>query len=364
MNPLKTVQGLGQSIWLDDIHRGMLNNGDFQRYIDNDGITGVTSNPAILKKAILDHNDYDTAIVQLAIQNTDARSSYEKLVIADLQQAADLLHPAFVNSNGRDGFVSMEVSPHYARDTEKTITAGRRLWKMLDRPNILIKVPATREGLPAIRTLIGEGINVNATLLFSVSRYREIAQAYIDGLSDRMMAGLAIENIASVASFFLSRIDVKVDKELTSRENTSALRGKAAIASSRLAYQVYKELFTSSEWQKLASAGAQPQRLLWASTSTKDPSYSDVMYVEALIGADTINTLPVKTLIAYRDHGQAAVRIENDLEKSAAELKQIADLGINMEDVAQQLENEGLEKFIKPFDILLETLKSKIKAIK
>jgi transaldolase len=233
INPLKAARELGQNIWLDDIHRGMLNSGDFQRYIDNDGISGVTSNPAILKKAILDHDDYDTAIAQLANENTDARSAYEKLVIADLQQAADLLRPIYDDSNCQDGFVSMEVSPHYAHDTEKTINAGRRLWKMLDRPNVLIKVPTTKEGLPAITALIADGINVNATLLFSVVRYREVAAAYIAGIQDRVNAGLPVENIASVASFFLSRIDVLVDKKLSALDAPSdlkaELKGKAAI---------------------------------------------------------------------------------------------------------------------------------------
>ena len=359
-NPLKSVQELGQSSWLDDIHRGMLNNGDFQSYIDNDGITGVTSNPAILKKAILDRDDYDAAIAQLASENTDARSAYEKLVIADLQQAADLLRPIYDDSNGQDGLVSMEVSPHYAHDTEKTIHAGRRLWEMLARPNVLIKVPVTKEGLPAIRALIADGINVNATLLFSVSRYREVAAAYIAGIQDRVNAGLSVEKIASVASFFLSRIDVMVDKRLSSMEAPGELRGKTAIASSRMAYQVYKQLFSGSEWQTLANVGAHPQRLLWASTSTKDPSYPDVMYVEALIGEKTVNTLPLKTLNAYRDHGMPAVRLEDELEQSEAVLQQIDELGIDMEVVAQQLEDEGLEKFIQPFDVLLETLESKL----
>ena len=359
-NPLKAVQNLGQSIWLDDIHRGMLNNGDFQGYIDNDGISGVTSNPAILKKAILDHDDYDTAITLLADKKTDARTAYEQLVIADLQQAADLLRPQYESSQARDGYVSMEVSPHYAHDTELTITAARRLWKMLNRPNVMIKVPTTVAGLDAIRTLTAEGININATLLFSISRYQLVAEAYLAGLTERHNRGLPIKNIASVASFFLSRIDVKVDKTLSSLGAEAELRGQVAIASSRLAYQVYKQQFSGREWLKLVDAGAQSQRLLWASTSTKDPSYNDVMYVEALIGADTVNTLPLKTLNAFRDHGQAALRLENELEESAVLFKQIADLGINMEDIAQQLEDEGLEKFIKPFDVLLETLKSKL----
>lgn len=359
-NPLKIIQTLGQSIWLDDIHRGMLNNGDFQSYIDNDGITGVTSNPAILKKAILDRDDYDAEISQLASENTDARSAYEKLVIADLQQAADLLRPIYDDSNGKDGFVSMEVSPHYAHDTQTTVQAGRRLWGMLDRPNVLIKVPVTKEGLPAISTLIAEGINVNATLLFSVSRYREVAAAYMTGIQDRVNAGLPVEKIASVASFFLSRIDVLVDKNLDALRDQDRLKGKAAIAAARLAYQDYRKLFSGKNWQALASKGAQPQRLLWASTSTKDPSYPDVMYVEALIGDNTVNTLPLKTLNAYRDHGVPTASLEDELEQSTAILNSLAGIGIDMEAIAQQLEEEGLGKFIKPFDILLETMESKL----
>ena len=359
-NPLKAVQQLGQSIWLDDIHRGMLNNGDFKGYIDHDGITGVTSNPAILKKAILDHHDYEPAIAQLANENSDAKSAYEKLVIADLQQAADLLHPAYESSSGRDGFVSMEVSPHLAHDTAESVTAGRRLWKMLDRPNVMIKVPATIKGLPAIRMLIADGVNVNATLLFSVSRYRDVAEAYIAGIRDRLDLRLPVERVASVASFFLSRIDVLIDKKLSTVQGHDELLGKAAIAASRTAYQVWKELFTGSEWLTLAAAGARPQRLLWASTGTKDPSYSDVMYVDALIGANTVNTLPIKTLFAYQDHGQPALRIEQDLKQAKALLQSIENLGINMETVAGQLEDEGLQKFIEPYDVLLETLQAKL----
>jgi transaldolase len=359
-NPLKIAQQLGQSIWLDDIHRGMLNNGDFQAYIDNDGVSGVTSNPAILKKAILDHDDYDAAIALLAKKNTDTETAYEDLVISDLQKAADLLRPAYEVSRGNDGFVSMEVSPHYAHDTEKTVNEGKRLWSLLERPNVLIKVPSTIEGLPAIRTLIADGVNVNATLLFSVSRYREVAKAYIAGISDRLKLDLSVDNIASVASFFLSRIDVLVDKKLSSLGRHDDLQGKTAIAASRLAFQDWKRLFSGSQWQLLADAGAQPQRLLWASTGTKNPSYSDVMYVEALIGENTINTLPVKTLNAYRDHGQPAVRVEQNLDQAQAVLEDLAGLGINMDAIAQQLEDEGLIKFIEPFDVLLQTLRTKL----
>lgn len=360
-NPLKTLQTFGQSIWLDDIHRGMLNNGDFKRYIDEDGISGVTSNPAILNKAILGHDDYDAPIARLAKEGKDARNIYEVLVIEDLHRAADLLRPGYDESEGRDGFVSMEVDPHLAHDSDKTIAAARRLWGLLDRPNIMIKVPATMAGLSAIRCLIAEGINVNATLLFSVSRYRDVAQAFIDGVQDRVDAGLSIEKVASVASFFLSRIDVLVDRILEEKGDNEKLYGQAAIAASRMAYQHYWKIIGSGEWKELSKAGAQPQRLLWASTSTKNESYSDVMYVEPLIGADTVNTLPIKTLDAYRDHGMPALRIGDELAQSVETLNKLNKLGIDMEAVAQQLEDEGIEKFVQPFDELLATLEEKIR---
>ncbi|HHO67697.1 MAG TPA: transaldolase, partial [Gammaproteobacteria bacterium] len=272
MNPLRQLQSLGQSIWLDDIHRGLLTGGGFRRLIEEDGISGVTSNPAILRKAILDHDDYDAAIGQLAREGSDARAAYETLVLEDLRQAADLLQPVYAASGGRDGYVSMEVSPHLAYDTEATVIAARRLWGLLDRPNVMIKVPATPEGLPAIRSLISEGINVNATLLFSLARYREVAQAFIDGLQDRQRLGKPLDGVASVASFFMSRIDVLVDKLLDSvqdealRPRALALRGKTAIASGKIAYQDYKALFAGPDWDALAGAGARSQRLLWAST--------------------------------------------------------------------------------------------------
>ena len=363
-NPLRILQTFGQSIWLDDIHRGMLKNGDFQSYIDEDGISGVTSIPAILNKAILGHDDYDAPIARLAGEGKDARGIYEELVIEDLRQAADLLRPAYDECEGRDGFVSMEVDPHLAHDSDKTVAAARRLWDLLDRPNIMIKVPATEAGLPAIRSLTAEGINVNATLLFSVSRYRDVAQSYINGIQDRVTEGLPVDRVASVASFFLSRIDMLVDRILEEKGDNQELHGKTAIAASRMAYQAYWELIGGEQWKTLSHAGANPQRLLWASTSTKNPSYSDVMYVEPLIGDDTVNTLPLKTLDAYRDHGKPALRISDDLEQSAATIIELAGLGVDMEQVAQQLEDEGVAKFVQPFDELLATLQEKIEAVK
>ena len=367
-NPLHSLKQLGQSLWLDDIHRGMLNNGDFKNYIDQDGISGVTSNPAILKNAIVDRDDYDDAIAQLKNTGIDARGAYEKLVIEDLQRAADLLRPIYDTTAGVDGYVSMEVSPHYAYDTEETIRAAKRLWELLDRPNIMIKIPATREGIPAISSLIAEGMNINITLIFSLSRYRDVAKAYIEGLNHRLKEGKPIDSIASVASFFMSRIDVLIDKQLDAlaiqdkekATDIAAIRGNIAIVSAKLAYQHYKRTFTADSWKPFAEAGAKTQRLLWASTSTKDPSFSKVKYIDELIAADTVNTVPQKTIQAYRETGKPELRLENNLESTIETLSQLAKMGIDLGASAQQLEDEGLQKFIKPFDLLLETLKQRL----
>lgn len=363
-NPLLMVKHLGQSIWLDYIQRALLTSGEFQHIIDEDGVSGVTSNPAILHKAIVEHHDYDEAIK--AIHATDAAKLYEQLAIADLQQAADMLAPQYTASKGRDGFVSMEVSPQLAYDMVTTVNEARRLWSVLDRPNTLIKVPATPAGVSAIKQLIADGINVNATLLFSLERYREVAQAYLEGLEIRAEKRESLNTVTAVASFFLSRIDTLVDNKLdslekeTTQQQVQVLRGKTAIASARLAYQDYKQIFAGERWQRLAAAGARTQRLLWASTSTKDPSYSDVKYIEALIGVDTINTLPLETLAAYRDHGQPKLRLEQDIEMARATLDGLADLGLNLNTLTEQLEQEGVQKFTTAYTSLLENLKQRI----
>lgn len=367
-NPLLALKQLGQSLWLDDIHRGMLNNGVFENYIEQDGINGVTSNPAILKNAIVDHKDYDEAIAALKKSGIDARGAYEKLVIEDLQRAADFLRPVYDETSGVDGYVSLEVSPHYAYDTGETVRAARRLWKLLDRPNIMIKVPATREGIPAIRTLIAEGININVTLIFSLSRYRDVAKAFNEGLDDRLKAGKPIAGIASVASFFMSRIDVLIDRQLDALAeqdkekvtDIAVVRGEIATVSAKLAYQHYKRTFSSDAWQPFADAGAQTQRLLWASTSTKDPSFSKVKYLDALIAPDTVNTVPQKTIKAYREEGKPALRLEQNPEAAIAMLSLLAKLGIDLGASTQQLEDEGLKKFVKPFDQLLDTLQQRL----
>ncbi|MGE0116011.1 MAG: transaldolase [Steroidobacteraceae bacterium] len=350
-NPLMQLKTFGQSIWLDDIRRAWLNDGTLATLIGADGICGLTSNPAIFRKSIVENHDYDAAIARLAQAGADVQTMYETLVMDDVRAAADLLLPTYESTQRRDGYVSLEVSPHLAHDTPATIAEAQRLWNTVARPNLMIKVPGTAAGLPAIRRLIAAGINVNVTLLFSVERYRETAEAYLVGLEDRLQDGKSPDGIASVASFFLSRIDVLIDKRLDSG-GMSQLRGKAAIASARLAYQVYRQLLTSPRWQALARHGAVMQRLLWASTGTKDPGYSDVKYVEALIGADTVNTVPLETLAAYRDHGVPASRLEQELNAAQALPGQLAAAGIDLQSVAQQLEAEGIQKFIEPFEQL------------
>jgi len=370
-NPLQKLAALGQSVWLDDIHRGMLNSGEFKSYVDDYAVTGVTSNPAILKSAILDHKDYDKEIVALARERADAARAYETLAIEDLRRAADTLRPVYDRTDALDGYVSLEVSPLLARDTAASIDAGRRLWRALDRPNTMIKIPATVEGIPAVRTLIAEGINVNVTLLFSLARYRDAARAYLDGLNDRQRAGQPLHRVASVASFFMSRIDSLVDERLDRLIQSDAakqgqareLRGELALASGKLAYQHFKRVFSSDDWKPLLAAGARPQRLLWASTSTKDPAYPDTKYVEPLIGPQTVNTLPLKTLKAYRDHGDPAARIELGADQAILTLSRLAEVGVDLGECTRLLEEEGLQKFVEPFDLLLKTLEERLQSV-
>ncbi|SEN73628.1 transaldolase [Nitrosomonas marina] len=364
-SPLQKLKTLGQSVWLDYIQRGILDNGEVARMIISDGLAGITSNPAIFEKAIIEHDDYDQAVTLLARNGTSASEIYEILAIEDVQRAADLFRPVYEESNGQDGFVSLEVSPYLAYNTESTVAEAKRLWIKLDRPNVMIKVPATRDGLPAITQLITAGINVNVTLLFGITRYQEVANAFIGGLQKRASQHKPIEHIASVASFFLSRIDTLVDKQLDKlAENESVnithpLRGQAAVASARLAYQHYRKWTDSEYWQELARKGARPQRLLWASTSAKDPAYSDIKYIEPLIGRETVNTMTLQTLSAYRDHGQPAERIEQELDMAAVIPRQLGELGIDLEVVSKQLEEEGVQEFIDPYHTLLENLEQK-----
>jgi transaldolase len=363
-NPLKLLGTFGQSIWLDYIRRDLIESGRLHRMIVEDGLRGMTSNPAIFEKAIGESHDYDEAIRAMAREGRDVPAIYETLSQRDVGSAADAFLPVYEKTDGEDGYVSLEVNPHLARDTDGTIQEARRLWAALDRPNILIKVPGTVEGLPAIRQLISEGINVNVTLLFGLPRYRQVTEAYLAGLEDRAAQGKAVKHVASVASFFLSRIDTHVDPLLESffpqggnpADLARQLHGQTAIASAKLAYQDYKEIFGAPRFKDLAEAGAGPQRLLWASTGTKNPEYDDLKYVEALIGPDTVNTLPPETLEAYRDHGEPKARLELGVKDARQVLERLPELGINIDDVTGQLEDAGVEKFNKPFDQLMETL--------
>jgi transaldolase/glucose-6-phosphate isomerase len=370
-NPLRKLEHFGQSIWLDYIRRHMITSGDLRRLIEEDGLKGVTSNPAIFEKAIAGSKDYDEAIRALAIRNKSVEEIYQAITVEDVQWAAVVFFPLYDKLGGRDGFISLEVNPHLARDTEGTIAEARRLWKAAERPNIFIKVPATLEGLPAITQLISEGINVNVTLLFGLPRYEKVAEAYIAGMEARAARGESLKRVASVASFFLSRIDVLVDSMLGKimtaggSQATAAknLGGEVAIASAKMAYSIYKRIFSSERFQTMAAKGARPQRVLWASTSTKNPEYSDVKYVEALIGPDTVNTMPLETLNAYRDHGNPASRLEEGLDQAANILQRLPELGIDLNQVTQQLEDEGIEKFKKPYDVLMCTLEGKRQAV-
>ncbi len=357
-NPLLELKALGQSVWLDDLRRGWLEDGTLKRLIREDGLDGITSNPAIFAKAMIDGEEYEEAIQALEAQGASAQEIYEALALDDVGRAADLFRPAYDSSGGLAGLVSIEVSPHLAHDTAGTVAEGRRLWQRLERPNVMIKVPGTPAGLPAITELLAGGVNVNVTLLFSVQRYREVVTAFLEGLERRQEAGGPLERLASVASFFLSRIDTLVDRRLDALGNDAAgaLRGQAAIASARLAYRYYTEWTAGARWRALAGAGAHAQRLLWASTSTKDPIYSDVKYVDALVAPDTINTLPRKTLAAYRERGQPEVRIGHDLAAAESLPGKLRELGIDLEEVAATLEQEGVQKFIEPYDALLEYL--------
>jgi transaldolase len=335
--------------------------------INNDGLCGVTSNPTLFEKAIDETKDYDDSIRQEVSINRNAHEIARSLILYDITAAADQFRTIYECSRGKRGFVSIEVSPHLARDTGGTIREARSLWNSVNRPNIFIKVPATREGLPAIRELIGEGINVNVTLLFGLPRYREVAQAYIEGIGNRIDRGESVENVVSVASFFLSRIDVLVDRMLDKRikdggdigKRAILLKGKIAVASAVCAYHIYKKIFKDGSFTRLAQKGAHPQRLLWASVSTKNPEYSDTMYVDPLIGPDTISTQPLETIEAYRDHGNPVESIEERFPSAQKDLEELSKVGIEIDTVTAQLENEGVDKFSLSFDKLIATLEKK-----
>ncbi len=368
-NALRRLERLGQSVWIDFIRRGMISSGELRRLIEGDGVSGITSNPAIFGRAIGGSHDYDDSIRALSLAGKGAREIYDSLTIEDIREAADLLRHTFNRTAGKDGYVSIEVSPLLAHDTKGTIDEAHRLWGAIKRPNVMIKVPGTAEGVAAIRQLTADGINVNVTLLFGLKRYREIADAYISGLEERVKNKKAIGGIASVASFFLSRIDVLIDpmlEKIASGDDPSrtrmatALKGEMAIASAKLAWEAYRQIFEGERFRALlVRSGARPQKLLWASTSTKNPEYSDVKYVEPLIAPNTISTMPMETLTAYREHGTPGVRIEEDGDDARVKFAQCETLGIQMDEIAEQLEREGIEKFNRPYVDLLGLIEEK-----
>lgn len=364
MNPLQQLHNFGQSVWLDYIRRNLLASGELKRLVAEDGVTGVTSNPAIFEKAIAGSTDYQDAILEFSGRDdVDAKAIFESLAVSDIQQAADILRSVYDATDRRDGYVSMEVSPRLAHDTEATLAEARRLWVMVDRPNLMIKVPATPEGLPAIETLLSEGININVTLLFSEEVYEHVAEAFIRGLENRAANGGDIAGIASVASFFISRIDTAVDnlidehlKDLGDPRQATLLegiKGKVAIANARVVYEIYQRLFSGDRWQALADKGATTQRVLWASTGTKNPAYPDTLYIDELIGPDTVNTVPPATMDAFRAHGQPRSSLEDYVETEHDVLRVLADSGLSLEKVTDQLLKDGLRQFVDAFDKLL-----------
>ncbi len=363
MNRLKALHDYGQSVWLDYIRRSFITSGELARLVKNDGLRGVTSNPAIFEKAITGSTDYAKSLGALAREKLDAMSLYERMAIPDIQDAADVLRPVYDETAGRDGYVSLEVSPKLGRDTQGTIAEARRLWTLVERENLMIKVPGTPEGIPAIGRLLAEGINVNVTLLFSQERYEEVAEAYLAGLEQLAARSGNLKTVASVASFFISRIDTAVDTLATARLKTAthaderallqSVIGKVAIANARLTYQRYQEIFRGSRWQALADRGARTQRLLWASTSTKNPNYRDVIYVEELIGPDTVNTMPPATFDAFRDHGRLRAGLIEDVEGAHHAMETLGRVGISMKEVTERLLDEGLRLFADAFEKLL-----------
>jgi transaldolase/glucose-6-phosphate isomerase len=368
-NPLRQLKQAGQSVWFDYIQRWEMVSGHLKHLIDEDGLSGVTSNPSIFEKAIAGSKDYDEVIQKLACEGREAAQIFETLAVEDIQMAADLFLPTYQATDARDGYVSIEVSPTLAHDTTKTVQEARRLFREVNRPNVLVKVPGTVEGLPAIQQLLGEGININITLLFAIKRYEQVANAYTAALEKLAGEGKELKRVASVASFFVSRIDTLVDQQLDARlrqaktdaerERISALLGKAAIANAKLAYQRFKEIFAGSCFQTLAQKGARVQRMLWASTSTKNPKYRDILYAEELIGPDTVDTMPASTLDAFRDHGKVRATIEEGLAESRQVVAQLAEVGIDMAAVTRQLEEQGVEAFAKDYQKLLDSIAQK-----
>ena len=363
MGKLNDLAPLGQAVWLDFVDRKFLEEGGLKKLVEEDGLTGVTSNPSIFEKAMGHGTAYDDSLADYDRAHPDAATidRYEALAVEDIKAAADTLRPVYDRLNAKDGYVSLEVSPYLADDTDATIAEAAKLWKMVDKPNLMIKIPGTDAGAPAISATIAAGINVNVTLLFGLEAYKKVALAYVAGLEQRVAKGEPIDRIASVASFFVSRIDSKIDAKIDElgSDEAKAIRGKVAIANAKMAYQWYLEFLKTDRWQTLAAKGAMPQRLLWASTGTKDKAYSDVLYVDTLIGKDTVNTLPPATMDAFRDHGTPAETLTADIDDARHVLAEADRLGLDLDGVTETLVEEGVQSFAKAFDTLLASIAAK-----
>jgi transaldolase len=369
-NALHELHALGQSVWLDYIRRGILDNGELEEMIRRYDLRGVTSNPSIFEQAIGDSDDYDDAFDLLAADQADANEAYEALAVEDITRACDLFRGVYDESQGTDGFVSLEVSPELAHDEAGTLDEARRLWKAVNRPNLMIKVPGTDAGLPVIEQLLAEGMNVNITLLFSVANHEKVMEAFLRALERRLEKGEPLERVASVASFFVSRVDSAIDAQLNklaeaatddaAKQRALGLRGKAAVANAKLAYRRFQEIFSGPRWEKLAAAGAQVQRPLWASTSTKNPDYRDVIYVEELIGDHTVNTMPLATVEAFADHGVARTAVDQGVDQARADIAALRALGVDLDEVTDQLQREGVDKFARSFRELLQSVDAKL----
>jgi transaldolase len=374
MNPLRRLTELGQSVWYDYIRRDLYRGPGLRRLIEEDGLRGMTSNPTIFEKAIAETDLYDEDMARLASSGADSARIVESLAVKDVRGAAEIFNSVYEATRGDDGFVSIEIRPQLARDTAGSIAEARRLWKACDRPNVMVKIPATEEGIPAIRRCLSEGININITLLFSVPRYRQVMGAYLDAMEERVAAGLPVEHIRSVASFFVSRVDTNVDEKLdaiardesrASRDRRQArdLRGKVAIANAKIAYQSFQEVFAGSRFARLRKKGVRCQRPLWASTSTKDLAYPDLYYVEALVAPDSVNTMPPETFEAYRDHGDPRIRIHDELRAAYSVFGGLAEMGIEEEEITGELEAQGAEKFFDSYDRIRKAIERKRQVI-
>ncbi len=372
-NPLLELKALGQSVWLDDIDRGQLRSGLFGRLIEEDGITGATGNPTIFEHSISNDTTYDEQMQQLIAQGKSAQEIYEALAMTDVRTVADMLRPIYDRTGGQDGFVSLEVSPYLAHETEATLAEVRRFWHTIDRPNLMVKIPSTPAGVPAIRQALSEGIKINITLIFSIENYRQVVEAYLGALEERLARGENISHIASVASFFVSRVDVLVDKLLedkikatsdsTEQQKLKALQGKIAIANARLVYQEFKRLFGGPLFEALQLRGARVQRPLWASTSTRNPAYRDVLYAEELIGPDTVDTMTLKTIESFRDHGRVRLSLEDNIPQARAGLAALEEVGFSYDQITRQLQDEGVQKFADSFHKLFACIEDKRKAL-